>query len=413
MTLNIIITICVLLLLAYVFDLTAAKTRVPSVIMLLLLGWTVKLISKKFNLNIPDLEVFLQIFGILGLILIVLEGALEIEFDKSKFKLIKKTSLISFVSLVVMSVSIAIVFQFYHSGNFRDGLINALPFCVISSAIAIPSVKHLSKHSNEFIIYESSLSDIIGVVLFNFLMYNSIIDFLSIAEFTLQLAILAVVSFVATIVLSVMMSKIEHRVKFAPIVILLILIYAISEILHLPALVFILVFGLFIGNVNRLGQIRYIDKLKPEIIDREVTKFYELVKETGFIIRAIFFLIFGFIIETSELFNVSTLLLSSIIVALIFAFRILILKLFKVKLFPLGFISPRGLLTILLFLIIPSEMKLSIVTKSVVLQVIVISTFVMMISILFTKKDVTLQKSEDKGNGNELISKESDVKNDC
>ncbi|HNQ69247.1 MAG TPA: cation:proton antiporter [Bacteroidales bacterium] len=389
MTLNIIIIICVLLLLAYIFDLTATKTRIPSVILLLFLGWSVKLLSKQLNFYIPDLEVFLQIFGVLGLILIVLEGALEIEFDRSKFQLIKKTSLISFISLIALSICIAIVFQFFQSGNFRDGLINALPFCVISSAIAIPSVKHLSKYRNEFIIYESSLSDIIGVILFNFLMYNSIVDFLSVAEFTLQLAILAIISFVATIVLSVLMSKIEHRVKFAPIIILLILIYALSEILHLPALVFILVFGLFIGNINRLQQFRYIEKLKPDIIDKEVTKFYELIKETGFIIRAIFFLIFGFIIETSELFNVSTFLLSSIIVALVFIFRIAILKLFKIKLFPLVFISPRGLLTILLFLIIPSEMQIGIVNKSVVLQVIVISTIVMMIGIMLTKRDVS------------------------
>jgi len=389
MTINIIIIICVLLLLAYIFDLTATKTRIPSVILLLFLGWSVKLLSKQLNFYIPDLEVFLQIFGVLGLILIVLEGALEIEFDRSKFQLIKKTSLISFISLIALSICIAIVFQFFQSGNFRDGLINALPFCVISSAIAIPSVKHLSKYRNEFIIYESSLSDIIGVILFNFLMYNSIVDFLSVAEFTLQLAILAIISFVATIVLSVLMSKIEHRVKFAPIIILLILIYALSEILHLPALVFILVFGLFIGNINRLQQFRYIEKLKPDIIDKEVTKFYELIKETGFIIRAIFFLIFGFIIETSELFNVSTFLLSSIIVALVFIFRIAILKLFKIKLFPLVFISPRGLLTILLFLIIPSEMQIGIVNKSVVLQVIVISTIVMMIGIMLTKRDVS------------------------
>ena len=374
---------------AYIFDLTATKTRIPSVILLLFLGWSVKLLSKQLNFYIPDLEVFLQIFGVLGLILIVLEGALEIEFDRSKFQLIKKTSLISFISLIALSICIAIVFQFFQSGNFRDGLINALPFCVISSAIAIPSVKHLSKYRNEFIIYESSLSDIIGVILFNFLMYNSIVDFLSVAEFTLQLAILAIISFVATIVLSVLMSKIEHRVKFAPIIILLILIYALSEILHLPALVFILVFGLFIGNINRLQQFRYIEKLKPDIIDKEVTKFYELIKETGFIIRAIFFLIFGFIIETSELFNVSTFLLSSIIVALVFIFRIAILKLFKIKLFPLVFISPRGLLTILLFLIIPSEMQIGIVNKSVVLQVIVISTIVMMIGIMLTKRDVS------------------------
>ena len=39
---SIIISLCVLLLLSYVFDLSAAKTKIPSVILLIALGWGVK-----------------------------------------------------------------------------------------------------------------------------------------------------------------------------------------------------------------------------------------------------------------------------------------------------------------------------------------------------------------------------------
>lgn len=42
MAVTVIITFCVLLLIAYVFDLTTSKTKVPSVILLLLLGWSVR-----------------------------------------------------------------------------------------------------------------------------------------------------------------------------------------------------------------------------------------------------------------------------------------------------------------------------------------------------------------------------------
>ena len=47
---------------------------------------------------------------------------------------------------------------------------------IISSAIAIPSAQSLDQKSREFIIYESSLSDIIGVIVFNFVALNAIID---------------------------------------------------------------------------------------------------------------------------------------------------------------------------------------------------------------------------------------------
>ena len=42
MTSAIIISICVLLLIAYIFDVSSPKTRIPSVILLLLVGWAVR-----------------------------------------------------------------------------------------------------------------------------------------------------------------------------------------------------------------------------------------------------------------------------------------------------------------------------------------------------------------------------------
>jgi len=84
MTAAIIITICTLLLLAYVFDLTSAKTKVPSVILLLLLGFAMRQLTQLLEINIPSLTPLLPILGTVGLILIVLEGSLELEFNKSK-----------------------------------------------------------------------------------------------------------------------------------------------------------------------------------------------------------------------------------------------------------------------------------------------------------------------------------------
>lgn len=103
MTLTIIIIICVLLLLAYLFDLTSSKTRIPTVILLLVLGYLVRQGTVFFEVEIPDLTVFLQLFGTLGLILIVLEGGLELEFNKSKLKVINKSFLVSVLSIIALS----------------------------------------------------------------------------------------------------------------------------------------------------------------------------------------------------------------------------------------------------------------------------------------------------------------------
>ena len=66
MTTGILITICILLLAAYVFDLTASKTKIPSVILLLYLGWMVRQFSELFEIRIPDLYPLLPILGDCG-----------------------------------------------------------------------------------------------------------------------------------------------------------------------------------------------------------------------------------------------------------------------------------------------------------------------------------------------------------
>jgi len=84
MTLTIIIIFCSLLLFAYLFDITSSKTKIPSVILLLLLGWMVKQLTMLFEFDIPDLTSVLPVFGTIGLILIVLEGSLELSWTDLK-----------------------------------------------------------------------------------------------------------------------------------------------------------------------------------------------------------------------------------------------------------------------------------------------------------------------------------------
>jgi cell volume regulation protein A len=396
MIIPIIITLCGLLLIAYVFDLTSSHTKIPSVLLLLLLGWIVREASQFFKINIPDLTRLLPFLGTIGLILIVLEGSLELEFDKSKKTLIKKSFFVALIPMLSLAFLLAFLFQYFENTPFKQGLTNAIPFCVISSAVAISSVKNLTTADREFIVYESSLSDILGVLFFNFIALNSVINLQSAGLFTLQLLIIAIISFIATLSLSYLLSKIEHNIKFVPIILLVILIYAISEIYHLPALVFILLFGLFLGNLNELKQFKWIQILRPRELDKEVRKFKELIIEVTFLIRALFFLLFGYLMKKAEILNPETIIWALIIVCIIFFFRGLLLKLLKLPVSPLIFIAPRGLITILLFLgIMPSD-NIPLVNTSLVIQVIILTALVMMIGLMFSKKPdiITIKKEK-------------------
>jgi Kef-type K+ transport system membrane component KefB len=387
MNFAIIITICALLLIAYVFSITSPKTKIPSVILLLLLGWIVRQLSDFFELNIPVLTPLLPILGTVGLILIVLEGALELELNKSKTPIIKRSFFIALVPILLLGFVFAYLFQYFGEVSFRVGLLNAIPLCVISSAIAIPSVKNLTAEKREFAVYESTLSDILGVLFFNFIALNAVIDGLAFWHFGVQLVIMMVVSLVATMGLSLLLSRIDHHIKHTPIILLVILIYAVSEIYHLPALIFIIIFGLFMGNFDQMKRFSWIQKLKASALDDEVGKFKEITIEAAFVVRALFFLLFGYLIETHEILNTDTLVWAVGIVTFIFAVRAIQLKLYGIKFRPLLFIAPRGLITILLFFTLPVSANMPLMNKSLVMQVIVLTALMMMVGLMTNKKE--------------------------
>lgn len=379
MTITIIISFCVLLLIAYVFDLTSSKTKIPSVILLLLLGWIVRQITLWLDFQLPNFSPYLPVLGTIGLILIVLEGSLELELNKSKFSLIRKSFIGALLPMIALAFILAISFRYFGDYSLKDSLTNAIPFCIISSAIAIPSIRNLSSANKEFVIYESSLSDILGVLIFNFLALNEIIDLHSFTHFGLQILIISVISFIATIGLSLLLNRVEHQIKFVPIILLVVLIFAVSEIYHLPGLIFILIFGLAIGNLDELKKFRWIEKIKPDELNKEVARFKELTIEVVFLVRSLFFLLFGYLIETVEVLNPDTFPWALGIVFFIFIFRIFQLKLSKLPLQPLLFVAPRGLITVLLFLTIDPANAISIVNKSLIIQVIILTALPMIL----------------------------------
>lgn len=389
MTVAVIITFCLLLLVAYIFDLTSSKTRIPSVILLLLLGWALRQLTNFFKIQLPDFSSMLPILGTIGLILIVLEGSLELELNKSKIGIIKKSFWGSFLSMIASALLLAYLFHTLGDYSFRNSLINAIPFCVISSAVAIPSIRNLKSSDKEYVIYESSLSDILGVLFFNFITVHESFGLLSFGHFGLQVLIITVVSFGATIGLSYLLSKIEHHIKFVPIILLVILIYTVTKIYDLPGLIFILLFGLFIGNLDELKHLKWINKFRPEELNKEVQKFKELTIEAAFLVRALFFLLFGYLIETSEILNTSTIMWSLLIVFMIFIFRAIQLKLSKLPLRPLIFLAPRGLITILLFLSINPKYQILLVNKSLTIQLILLTALIMMIGLMTTTQNKT------------------------
>ena len=164
-------------------------------------------------------------------------------------------------------------------------------------------------------------------------------------------------------------------------------IYAIAKLYHLPSLIFILILGLFLGNLDELKRFNWVNKLRPDELNTEVHKFKDLITEATFLVRTVFFLLFGYLIETSEVLNTGTLLWAIGILSAALLIRALQFRLSGLRLFPMLFIIPRGLINVLLFLSIVPMQQIPLVNKSLVLQLVLLSTFTMMLGLMFSKKE--------------------------
>lgn len=386
MTNTIIIIICSLILIAYLFDISAKNTKIPGVVLLLSVGIVARIITNSLNLRIPNLEPYLPVIGTIGLILIVLEGALELEIKAEKRKLFISTVQSAVLGLVLFSVVLGIGLYYLTHQPFLNCLINAIPLGIISSAIAIPSVKNLSAGNREFVIYESSISDILGIIFFNFLVLHNSFGVATFTSFIFDIIIIIALSVVASISLGSMISKLSHHIKYIPIITILILFYIITKIYHLPSLVLVLAFGLFLNNAH-LVKFDFMKKwINLETIKTEVNSFEHLIAEVTFVIRSFFFIMFGYYTDLNSLLSLPDFVNALLILVFIFGGRYLIFALLKIKIEPLIYIAPRGLITILLFLAIPAHYQILEVNKGLLTQVIFLTAFVMMFGLIKNKK---------------------------
>lgn len=381
-----------LVIFSYVFDLVASKTKLPSVLLLLVLGIGLRVLVDHLNLKIFNFMSILPTLGTVGLILIVFEGSLELKYDRDKNKLIKSAFFSAmFIQAVTVSVITYIIYQI--SGNsLYICFANAIPFSVVSSAIAIPSAAALARKGKEFIIYESSFSDILGIILFNFAVSNPHISISSFTGLAINTVLITILSAVSCILLLYIMGKLHHHIKFFLIISILILIYAIGQSYHLSSLVLILSFGLFLNNADAIQHAYFRSIFIYKNLSQDLTQLYQLSAETAFILRTFFFVIFGFTINIYKLNDGIVAANGLIILAAIFLIRLVYLKLFsKENSGAEVFIAPRGLISILLYFNLPAAIRIPEVGTAFLFMVVLGSSLIMSIGLLASKKSVPVE----------------------
>ena len=165
MTTYIILALCILIILSYIFDITSKYSKIPGVILLIALGIGIQLLGQYTKIQIPNLKPVLPVIGTLGLILIILEASLDLKLQKKKKVLIVKSISSAFILFATFTAAFTYVLVHFFGYSVRDSILNGIPLGIISSSVAIPSAIFLNSDQKEFVVYESSFSDIFGILL--------------------------------------------------------------------------------------------------------------------------------------------------------------------------------------------------------------------------------------------------------
>lgn len=339
------------LLFAYALEMLGRRFRLPSVVLLIVAGLIARQVLDALGLRFHWVEPIVPVIGTLGLILIVLEGALDLTVTRERRGLIVAAAASSLLGFVISLAAFFAIFILALGLSAPIAMLAAIPFAVISSAVAIPGAAGLPDAPREFIVYESSLSDILGVLVF----YAWVSSAGSLEGFAADLFGGGVISLVAAVAAALALfyfiNQIAGHVRFLPLLAGLVFLYAIGKELHLSPLIVVLVCGLLINNPHLATWHASLRSLKAERYDQNLVEFKGLVAELTFATKSFFFVLLGYWTDVVELLSIRAWLIAVAGIAAILASRWIILKMLRrPAIAQLVWIAPRGLITVLLFL---------------------------------------------------------------
>jgi potassium/hydrogen antiporter len=381
---SILIALALVVILSYLFNVLSRATRIPSVLMLLSTGLALRALSEgPLQGRIPDMQPALEVLGSIGLIMIVLEAALDLELVRENRKMIFGGLNLTLAEIGISVAFVAAILHFGLSADWSRSVVYAIPLAILSSAIIIPSVEHLRKRSvKEFMIYQSTISDILGIMLFYF-----VIEGLQhptggwqpwLQSFLWSFVGSVVVSALFAYALVLLLQKIRTSLKMFLLIAVLILLYAVGKILNLSSLLIILIFGLMLRNPQIFIRGFLLRWINMDVVRSLLLDFQLITRETAFIVRTFFFVVFGFSIALGSLTKGSTVFISGLVVVGLLYWRGQAVK----ALMPnsdriIRYMAPRGLITILLFYSIPPELSIAGFDRGLLLYVILASNVYM------------------------------------
>ncbi|MBN1384410.1 MAG: cation:proton antiporter [Elusimicrobia bacterium] len=276
------------------------KTKISEILVLIFIGI---ILGPVLKLIAPEkLAAFTEIFGALALMVILFDGGMALELEKV-FKTFSFAAIFVSITFIGTTVAIALFSHIYLACPLIEAFILGSVLGCTSGAIVMPIVcrMSISEETKSILSIESVLSDVWAIVV-----VISLIKFASIKEpdalssfknlasaFSVATVIGVIVGFIWLKILKTMKDKpFSYMITLAAVL----CIYSITEFFGGSGPISSLVFGLVLGNEEKIAPFFKIKK--SELLGEKIKWFHN---EFTFFIRTFFFVYIGMIFSLRDL----------------------------------------------------------------------------------------------------------------
>ncbi len=396
MTYQTIFAASIFLLFAFAIEQICRHRGIPSVIALVLSGLLARPALNYYGFEPEGINALIPIVGAIGLVLIVLEGALDIDLRKDHLRVLATTSATAVLSIGLCILLIYPIAAALLPLNFLQILLLATPFAVISSAVAISGIGILNKDDQEFVVYESSLSDIFGVLLFFALLGSNGTPSGILINLVGGGLVSILLSIVSAVALTLLLLRSDTHIRFTPLLAGLFALYSLGELLHFSPLIMVLMLGLLLNKPTLITRFKPLSHWVPADYSLTLSEFRTLVLELTFVVRGFFFVLLGYWTDPLDFLSIKAWLAAVIGLAIIYAVRIALLRLIvgRERMKVLLWFAPRGLITVLLFIYAREAFTLPQYLTGSVMLIVLISSSLMMMSKKFVHGESGKKKAD-------------------
>ncbi len=307
--------IAMVILIGFTGSLMFEKTKVPDVLILILLGFLIGPIARQFGyvfIPVNYLDVVAPYFAAMALMIILFDGGLNLNFDKvlSSIGISSFHSIFTFLFSAIFSAMIA----YFIPENLGNPFYHDITLCLllgtilggVSSAVVLPIIKkaNISEDTETTLALESVLTDVMCVVT-----VIAIIeirrgggDILTWAATKVALGNLASafsIAIVAGALFGIIWLKVLKVFQGKPYsfmitIAALMLVYSMVEYVGGSGAMSALIFGLVLSNKDEFAR---MFKIQTEFVFDESVKLFQ--SELSFFIRTFFFVYLGLVFTLS------------------------------------------------------------------------------------------------------------------